>query len=298
MKKSKLLTAVLSLALVSALALPALAANTQQTNVGEPMVISPAPASSGYTIEVNGKTTDIDPTIMVPLRAIAEQLGFKVTWNNGSVLVDNGTMHSEVTIGEDSYYVATSVKDMIGMSAPFSLGAAPYVTNGVTYVPLELFRTLLGNGDDVITVDGGTIRITTTSGDNTQIPNPFVDCSTLEEAAKLAGFTMTAPAKVDGYTGRDIQAIEDQMIQVFYKKADDQTLMLRKAVGAEDISGDYTVYTETNAVVVGTLTVTMKGNNGMVSVATWVDGGYTYAVGAQDVPMSASAVKALIASIH
>ena len=70
---------------------------------------------------------------MIPLRAVAEPLGFTVTWDNGSVLVDNGIIHTKVTIGVDRYVITTSREDLVGMSAPFSLGAAPYVVEGVTY---------------------------------------------------------------------------------------------------------------------------------------------------------------------
>lgn len=57
---------------------------------------------------------------MVPLRAVAEPLGFTVTWDNGSVLVDNGTIHTKVTIGVDRYTITTSKETLVGMSAPFS----------------------------------------------------------------------------------------------------------------------------------------------------------------------------------
>ena len=44
--------------------------------------------------------------------------------------------------------------------------------------------------------------------DQVQIPNPFVDCETMEEAGKLAGFSLTAPESIDGYSDRIIQAVE------------------------------------------------------------------------------------------
>lgn len=300
MNKNKLMAAVLSLALAGTMALPALAANTQctQSSLGKSMLVSTADTSRNYTIEVNGKATEIEPIVMVPLRAVAEQLGFQVTWENGSVLVDNGKVHTTVTIGLDLYCITTSNEDLVGMSAPFSLGAVPYVTKGVTYAPLELFRALLGNRDDAITVDGGKILISTDSDNKTQISNPFVNCKSLEDAAKLAGFSLTAPAKLGGYATSKIQVVNNQMIQVIYTDADNQTRTLRKAIGTEDISGDYTDYAQTNTVAVGTLQVTMKGNNDTVSVATWTAGGFTYAIDMQDAPVRASDVCQLVSGIQ
>lgn len=209
-------------------------------------------------------------------------------------------MHTDIRIGVDSYFVSTSIEGVAGMSGPFSLGAAPYVTNGVTYVPLELFRPLLGNGADVITVDGGTISIHSDSAasDGVQIPSPFVDCVTMADAAKIAGFTFSIPAQMDGYTGPEIQAVKDDMIQAIFTNVKEQSLMLRKASGSEDVSGDYTEYAEVNTLTIGTLKVTTKGDNGKVCVAIWSDGGYSYAVETRDVPMSVSSIQQLVAQIH
>ena len=137
-----------------------------------------------------------------------------------------------------------------------------------------------------------------TEKDNTQIPNPFVDCNTLADAAKLAGFDFIVPDTIDGYTERTIQAVDKSMIQVIYSSGEDKQLMLRKGAGSEDISGDYNTYAETNTVSVGTLKVTMKGENSLVSVATWTDGDHAYAVEAQTNPISSDAMSKLIAGIR
>jgi hypothetical protein len=134
----------------------------------------------------------------------------------------------------------------------------------------------------------------TSGGD--QIANPFVSCETMQDAAKLAGFEMTAPETVDGYPDRAISAIEKDMIQVDFTGGDNR-LTLRKAAGSDDVSGDYNTYAETNAVTVGELSVTMKGNDGQVSVATWTDGGYSYAIDASGAALSADQAAALVQQI-
>jgi hypothetical protein len=295
----KPMIALLSLALVGAMAVPAFAAEPEQ-----PILISEAPAlistntaadTGRYIVQVNGKDTDMNVCVMVPLRAIAKELGFTVTWNNGTVLVDDGTMHTEITIGEDRYLVATSVEGVSGTSAPFSLGAAPYVTDGVTYVPLSLFDALLGSKEGAVTIDGNKIIIKTGSTDNTEIPSPFTDCDTLEEAGKLAGFDMTAPDTINGYSERVIRAVAGDMIEAIYRSGEDE-VRIRKAAGSEDISGDYNVYAENNVISVDGLQVTMKGTDGKVNVATWTNSGYTFAIGISS-GMSSDSVSALIRTV-
>ena len=259
----KLAPALLSLALAGTLCLPAMAAPLAIDSAND------ADAASGYTLQVNGTSTDIDVCVMVPLRALAEELGFTVTWNVSSVRVDTGDVHTDVTIGVDRYVITTSHEDMVGMSAPFSLGCAPYATNGVTYVPLSLFDALLGNQEDAITGDTGVISIQTDT--SAQIPNPFVDCDTLAQAEDLAGFSLTLPAdvKTDG-----ISVLSGNMIQVLCEDG----LSIRKALGDEDISGDYNSYSQVETVTVEGHAVTLKGTGDQVTVAVWTADGYTYAV--------------------
>ena len=83
-----------------------------------------AGTSSPYSLNINGKAANEDVLVLVPLRETAEQLGFKVSYNKGTILVDDGTMHADLTIGKNSYQVVTSNPDLVGMSAPFSLSSA------------------------------------------------------------------------------------------------------------------------------------------------------------------------------
>lgn len=259
----KLAPALLSLALAGTLCLPAMAAPLATDSANN------ANAASSYTLQVNGASTDIDVCVMVPLRALAEELGFTVTWNGSTIRVDTGDVHTDVTIGVDRYVITTSNEALVGMSAPFSLGCAPYATNGVTYVPLSLFDALLGNREGAITGDTGVISIQTDT--STQIPNPFVACNTLDQAEQLAGFSLTLPAdiKSDG-----ISVLSGDMIQVLCEDG----LSIRKALGDEDISGDYTSYPQVATVTVEGHAVTLKGTGDQVTVAVWTADGYTYAV--------------------
>ena len=149
MKKS--MTALASLMLVGLMSVPALAANCSVTDSDGPMVISPAP-TTGYqqTIQVDGQKTDVSSTVMVPLRALG-----------GEAKLENKDIYTVVRPGNDVYFITTNHKDMVGMSAPISFGAVPYVSNGTTYVSLDFFKTLMDYQNGSITLDGSTIQINT-----------------------------------------------------------------------------------------------------------------------------------------
>lgn len=117
-------------------------------------------------------------------------------------------------------------------------------------------------------------------GEDVQIPNPWQECTSLEEAGKLAGFSFTAPEAVEGYTEKYIAAIENDIAEVIFNKGgnDDASLYFRKGLGTEDISGDYNAYETVEQQTIGDRTVTCKGNDGLIYNASWNDGTYSYAV--------------------
>ena len=294
MKKS--IAALTSLTMACAMFTPAFAAGAESpTLISEPpAVISEAPeeTTGHYTFEINGKDVSVDAVIMVPLRVIAQPLGISVTWNgNGTVTVDTGEMHMTITIGEDSYQAITSIEGAVGATAPLSLGAAPYVVDGTTYVPLEMFNVLLGSG--AVNLEAGKIVINTE--DNVQIPSPFIDCSSLTEAGRVAGFAMRAPESVGAYDRVSISAIDGELIDVLYESGDD-TIHVRKGAGTEDISGDYNRYAEVSTLRADGAEITLKGEAGKVCLAVWTSGEYTYSVSAS-CGMSRGEMAALIREI-
>lgn len=291
---------LVSLAVCAALAFSvtssALAADDRSS-----MVISPAPAGegeSGYAIHVDGRDTGVRSCVMVPLCTFADQLGFTVTWNDdGTIGMDNGVMHTTLCIGRDLYQVVTSVPGQVGMSAPFSLGAAPFAADGTTYVPLELFEVLLGSRENAVVLENGILSISTAGdGAGTGMSNPFTRCATLAEAEKLCGFSLSAPETLSRSDSREF-SVMDGMLEVAYRSGEDRTACIRKAPGAEDISGDYTVYGEVETVSVDGIPVTLKGDEGRVSLAIWTNGGYTYSVQAEQ-PVSLADMTGLVSEIR
>ncbi|MGN1350692.1 MAG: copper amine oxidase N-terminal domain-containing protein [Anaerovoracaceae bacterium] len=90
---------------------------------------------SQYMFEENGK-------VMVPVRAVAEAMGFQVEWNaqDKSVSVADDEWEVLLTVGIDSYVGVTKIEGACGMTAPQSYGAAPVILESATYVPADMFE--------------------------------------------------------------------------------------------------------------------------------------------------------------
>ena len=131
------------------------------------------------------------------------------------------------------------------------------------------------------------------------VPNPYEIVDTLDEAAKIAGFSLETPTEYADYKSIVIQAIADDMIEVIYFDAEKthEGLRIRKAVGTDDISGDYNEYKEENIVKVGNLEVTEKGNDGNISVASWTDGTYSYSINVDEALLNADDIAKLVETI-
>ena len=112
------------------------------------------------------------------------------------------------------------------------------------------------------------------------MPNPFTEVKSLKEAMKLSGIKLTIPKTIKGYDKISYQAIkEDKFIQVYYRKDDNNYIVVRKAVSKKNISGDYTKYKNTKKVTVKGNKVKLQGNGKTYSLATWTKGKYSFSVG-------------------
>ena len=138
-----------------------------------------------------------------------------------------------------------------------------------------------------------------TQKESTQIPNPFVEVKNLDEASKIAGFSLEVPETYEDYKKQVIQAIENDMIEVIYLEEESgyEGLRIRKAKGTDDISGDYNEYRNVETVKVGDYDVTEKGDEGNIFIATWTDGTYSYAIDTDRAELNAEDITNLIANI-
>jgi hypothetical protein len=118
-----------------------------QTNVQKTVFIK---TTSESIININDQDIDLgelkiheqNNQKMIPLRLVAETLGFEVTWDSSirGAKLDDGSVKTTVVIGEDSYYKASS--KAIGLTQSIELGAKPELIDNTMYVPAELFNLL------------------------------------------------------------------------------------------------------------------------------------------------------------
>ncbi len=87
----------------------------------------------GNVIEAPAAFINDKGTVMVPLRAIAEELDYKIGWDNDTRGITMGKAIS-LQIGKDAYVFAKK--------APVELGTAPIIVKGNAYVPLEFFTEI------------------------------------------------------------------------------------------------------------------------------------------------------------
>ncbi|MEF2246877.1 stalk domain-containing protein [Paenibacillus sp. IITD108] len=98
----------------------------------------------GKTIEAPAAFSNDEGTIMVPLRAIAEELGYEVGWNDETKQITLGHTIS-LTAGKDEYIFARM--------APIKLGTAPVLFKGNSYVPLAFFTEVAQLSDAYVSTD-------------------------------------------------------------------------------------------------------------------------------------------------
>ena len=96
------------------------------------------------------------------------------------------------------------------------------------------------------------------STDTQQIPNPWTDYASLDEAEAAAGFDLAIPDAVDGCSEKQFRAME---------------------------------------LTSGDAAVTMKGADGLVQLAIWQADGYTYAVSVEN-GLTADAMAELVAQVR
>lgn len=258
-----------------------------------------ADESGTLSLSVNGQDTGIQVTpieedYLVPVRQLAEYLGYEVAWHaeDSTVTLDSGTMHSTLTLGENRYIATTSLEGMVGMTAPFTLACAPYAVDGTTYAPLELFVVLMGNPADALTRSEDTVELRTESS-SAHLPNPWREQPSLEALSDAVGFPVALPQLPKGYEAVDYQDLSGSLAQVRFSNGTD-TLLYRVSRGSEDNSGDYTVYPEEQSMTVGDTTVTCRGRDGAVFLALWTTGEYTCSLSSQQ-GLTVDAVRTAVA---
>ena len=126
------------------------------------------------------------------------------------------------------------------------------------------------------------------------------DVASMQQATELTGFTMRIPEGKAPYTEKTISVIGEDMIEVAYSKEEPFAVgySIRKARAEGDISGDYTEYTESKEVDSEGRKVTLKGEAGRYSLALWEENGFSYAVNAQEKPMTEEEILEIVKAVE
>ncbi len=117
------------------------------TTLSETTASEEAKAYDGETEEVaviggavidGVKTEDVNGNVMIPLRQVAEGLGYTVTWvaESRSVELTRGAQFITMSIDKDSY--------AFSRRAPQELGVAPTLVGDLTYVPVNFVTDIIG----------------------------------------------------------------------------------------------------------------------------------------------------------
>lgn len=152
----KLLAGILAAITLISLQIPAFSAETKT-----------AEAEPAYTIVVGGQALDLGDlpcapywegdTLMVPLRKIAEALGYQVDWDpeTGAVTVEDAYVQKAVLFDGTEQVVFEGKLQIINMDREVSAAAKTVIHSGYTYVPLEFFQEFIND----TAVDGTVITV-------------------------------------------------------------------------------------------------------------------------------------------
>ncbi|BBK78886.1 stalk domain-containing protein [Clostridium butyricum] len=155
----KLMIGLLTIATVTGMTVPTFAGDiySVDSNLEQRLVSTNISNELVNNVTIGGKNINIGNLnilvnkgkIMVPLKATAKSLGFKVTINkdNRSASLDNANIKTQIQIGIDSYYYESS--KAIGMTAPEKLGAEPILVDNNIYVPIKMYNILLNDSNAV-----------------------------------------------------------------------------------------------------------------------------------------------------
>ena len=129
------------------------------------------------------------------------------------------------------------------------------------------------------------------TGESTGMANPFIECKSLEEAAKIAQVNIKLPE----YSQCTIYAVKNSFVEVQYPLNETSNITIRKSAGEEDISGVYDgkemQLHSTDGVDVN---VRLKDGKFISAYFTGYDGTYSITC---DEPLEANEIIAIVDSI-
>ena len=123
-----------------------------------------------------------------------------------------------------------------------------------------------------------------------QIANPWTIVDSIKEASTMTNFDFIVPEEINGNKESLVQVMNDKLIEVRYG----EDIIIRKARGNEDISGDYNSYDVVKEEAISyvapnatcdtpeKITLTLKGNDDTFNLITWTYFDYSYSISSDD----------------
>ena len=155
--KKRIFAAFLAAAMIVTAAV-SVSAEYDPNKLISPNVVSTKMLVPQFKINVNNEDMEApapfeneEGTLMIPLRALTEKLGFEVQWigETGTIILVKGPVYITMSAFEDGY--------TFSKTAPMLLGTKPILIDGVTFIPVNFVEEIL-KGSYKIEMDG-TIKI-------------------------------------------------------------------------------------------------------------------------------------------
>ena len=123
-------------------------------------------------------------------------------------------------------------------------------------------------------------------------PNPFREVDTMDKAFEMTGFTLETPATCKNYKKKKINVIKDKMVEVVYlKETNTEGLVIRKS------KGTYKINKDVKTIRIGNYDVIEQTKGENITLATWTDGTYSYAIDVDRAELSKEDIESLISNI-
>ena len=111
-----------------------------------------------------------------------------------------------------------------------------------------------------------------------QVVLDMVKASSAEELSELVGFEV---GDIQGLPFEPTETIYTaywgKMAEIRYRNGEAEAVF-RKSAGTEDVSGDFNSYDEVNAITIGEVTATLKGDSYRYTLAVWSDSSFSYSL--------------------
>ena len=94
------------------------------------------------------------------------------------------------------------------------------------------------------------------------IGNPWTDWASIAEAEAAVGFVFGLPEDIGGFAVAEIRTMNNELLEIVYRRDDFEVCVRKQAGEGQDISGDYNLYETSGETDRGGATVTFCRNSG------------------------------------